>query len=448
MKKELLKYIDEEKSISKYKITLLRKGPEKPYKTRLLSIESDFISYPFHKIKAENINELKDALNLFRLDRAEFNKAYSSESLDKTRVISASQLDNLRDKIAFYEKLHKTLLEKTLQEVNIIQNEYIKSKVSKELRSEGVDSLLEAEGAAISKERARIQILIYALGRYIYHEVQSAKDILDSNKEISATIYDSARYKLNSILENIKFNIFKYYNDGIKEVPLLINGTLGHNNFVHSVYPLVNLINKHSNSYKIERVLPIDMSFFKESGRPIRKRFVERGFSIITPINRVGNEAISLLHIELWSESGTLLTPIVEKSFYNYNKNKEYYKAISTKPIWSMNNHIDNPFLLREVLALLSLDKEPLVGSIDFSDKALTERINKTSNGEIIICSKFSKILVAATRSESDHIKQACSWVDLLIKQIKNDYKTLFNPLASRGMSAADRVVRVTGFGE
>ena len=62
MKKELLKYIDEEKSISKYKITLLRKGPEKPYKTRLLSIESDFISYPFHKIKAKNINELKDAL--------------------------------------------------------------------------------------------------------------------------------------------------------------------------------------------------------------------------------------------------------------------------------------------------------------------------------------------------------------------------------------------------
>ena len=160
MNEKLLNYIDEEKSISKYKITLLKKGPEKPYKTRLLSIEADFISYPFNKIEVKDVAELKEALGLFRVDRSEFDKLYSSNILQKTRVISASQLNNLKDKIVFYESLYKTLVEKTIQEINIVQNEYIKAKVSKELRSHGVDSLLETEGAAVSKERARMQILV------------------------------------------------------------------------------------------------------------------------------------------------------------------------------------------------------------------------------------------------------------------------------------------------
>jgi len=448
MKKELLNYIDEEKSISKYKITLLKKGPDKPYKARLISVESDFISYPFDKIEAESLDGLKEALSLFRVDRAGFDKIYSSEAIQKTRTITDGQISNLWNKIRFYDNIYKTLMEKTIQEVNIVQNKYIRKKVNKELRSEGVDSLLEAEGAGLSKERARMQILVYSLARYIYHEAQSVKALMGAGEDMAPTTYDAARYRLNSVLENIKYNIFKYYNDGIKEVPLLINGTLGHNNFVHSIYPLVNLIDKHPDSYKIKRVLPLDMAFFKESGRPVRKRFVERGFSIITPVSRVGSESINLLYLDIWSDSGTLLTPIMDRAFYNYKIGKEYYKAIATRPIWDINNYVDNPFLEREILGLLSLEKEPLFGELNFSDKVLTKKINEGSNGEVFICTKFSKILVAATRSESDHIKQACSWVDLLIKQIKNDYKTLFNPLGKQGLSAEDRMARVISFGE
>ena len=35
--------------------------------------------------------------------------------------------------------------------------------------------------------------------------------------------------------------IFKYYNDGISEVPMIINGTMGHNSFLPAIYPLSNL---------------------------------------------------------------------------------------------------------------------------------------------------------------------------------------------------------------
>lgn len=448
MDKELLNYIDEEKSISKYKITLLKKGPSKAYKDRLLSIESDFISYPFRDIAVDSPEALKDALGLFRADRSEFDKTYSPNLAQKTRAVTKGQVRTLWDKIAFYKKLYRTLVEQTAQEINIIQNEYIRGKVSKELRSEGVDSLLEAEGAALSKERARMQILIYALGRYVYHESKSVEESLGSEEDVSADTYDAARARLNSMLDDVKYNIFKYYNDGIIETPLITNGTLGHNNFIRSIHPLVNLIDESPAAYRVSRVLPMTKPFFRPSGRPARKRFVERGFSVVTPISRVGNESISLLHIDLWSDSGISLAPIMEKGFYNYRVGKEYYKAIATVPVWNMERCIDNPFLRREVLALLSLSKDPLMGPLDFSDKNLTDKINNISNGEITICSKFSKILVAATRSESEHIKQACSWIDLLIKQIKNDYKTLFSPTGPKGLCSAHRVARVTSFVE
>ena len=50
MKEEFLKYIKNEKDISRYKISLLEKRTNKEYKYRLISIEKDFIDYPFEKM--------------------------------------------------------------------------------------------------------------------------------------------------------------------------------------------------------------------------------------------------------------------------------------------------------------------------------------------------------------------------------------------------------------
>ena len=47
MNDSILKYIAEEKDIAKYKISLLNKGSKKQYKTRLISIEKDFIDYVY-----------------------------------------------------------------------------------------------------------------------------------------------------------------------------------------------------------------------------------------------------------------------------------------------------------------------------------------------------------------------------------------------------------------
>ena len=97
-------------------------------------------------------------------------------------------------------------------------------------------------------------------------------------------------------------------------------------------------------------------------------------------------------------------------------------------------------------LELLGLEQDSLVDKIDFNDSSVLNKINKINKGKIFICSKTSKILIAATRSESEHIKEACIWADLLIKQIKDDYKSLFSPAILEDKEREERRARVEEF--
>jgi hypothetical protein len=427
MNDDLLKYIRNEKDISEYKISLLEKGEMKQYKCRLLAAENEFIEYPFEKMVVENLAEMKEAMLLFKTDRNEFFKKYENKNALKKRVITNGQINILRKKIEFYESLYKSILDIKIKEINLIQDSYIKGQSNfnvEALESMGIDSLIEAEGAALSKKRARIQILMYCLGRFIYERIKIIKPTVSA--DLSPDEYDLARKSLDDLLEKAEICIFKHYNNGIVETPLLINGTLGHNNFVHSVYPLVNLLDKYDEDLFVERLLAEDKSFFNNAGRPIRKRFVERGLGVSTPLSRVGNESIKLLYLDLWSKSGVCLSKIMTSIFFNHNRGGRYYKAVPTQPIWSLNDYINNPFLLREVLALVGLEEAPLVSDINFKDKNVISMINKSKAGRIEVDGSVSKMLIAATRSEAEHIKVAYSRIDLLINQIRNDYKGIF----------------------
>jgi len=449
MNDSLFKYIKDEKDISRYKISLLEKGSKKNYKYRLISIEKDFIEYPFEKINFTDLDELKDALGLFKTDRALFEKRFSKNIVQKTKLVSEKQIEILNKKSEFYQNIYKYLLNFKIKEINLLQDDYIKSKLKteKDITSMGLDTLAQIEGVSLAKKRARIQILIYCLSRFIFHKTKDIKNSLSADS-LSFAAYDKARRSLDNFFVDIRSNIFKHYNDGIEEVPLLINGTLGHNNFINTIYPLINLIDKYPGEYSIKRVLDINKKFFNKNNLPINKKFVSRGLAMITPMTRVGNESIDLLHLDLWSKKGVLINDLMEKEFFNHNINNNYFKAISTKPVWTFNKFIDNKFLLREALTLLGLEDVSLANNINFKDSSVLDRINKGHDGGIFICSKNSKIFIAATRSESEHIKESYNWIDLLIKQIKDDYKSLFGLTVLDDKEREERRIRVRDFGK
>jgi hypothetical protein len=449
MNDDFLKYIKDEKDISRYKISLLEERTNKEYKYRLISIEKDFIDYPFEKNSFKDLDELKHAMSLFKTDRPQFERKFSKNIITKTRIVSGGHISSLQKKNKYYEDLYKYLLDIKIKEINLLQSEYIKSKLKNadEIIPAGIDSLSETEGVSLAKKRARIQILLYCLSRFIYHKTKKIGPLLAIG-QMSFELYDELRKSLDNFFTDIKYELFNHYNNGIKEVPLLINGTLGHNNFVHTIYPLVNVVDKYPDSYCLKRVLTKDKIFFGKNKRPVNKKNIKRGVAMVTPIRRIGNEAINLLYLDLWTNNGISINSVMEKEFFNLSINNDYYKAIASKPVWAFNQNIDNNFLLREVLSLFELEDEPLVDGIDFGNLSILDKINKMDKGKMSICSESSKILIAATRSESEHIKEACGWIDLLIKEIRDDYKSLFHPITLQDKDRIDRVEKVKKLGE
>ena len=174
MNDDFLKYIKDEKDISRYKISLLEERTNKEYKYRLISIEKDFIDYPFEKNSFKDLDELKHAMSLFKTDRSQFERNFSKNIVTKTRLVSDRHISSLKKKNEYYEDFYKYLFDIKIKEINLLQNEYIKSKLKNadEIIPAGIDSLSETEGVSLAKKRARIQILLYCLSRFIYHKTK------------------------------------------------------------------------------------------------------------------------------------------------------------------------------------------------------------------------------------------------------------------------------------
>lgn len=425
MDKHILKYITEEKDISRYKLSLLRKGAKKKYKARLINAEESFIDYPFEKIEASSLSEVRDAMSLFKTDRGEFLRRYEGSSVSKESLITEEGLSTLLNKNKFYIQIYKDILDAKIKEVNIMQSPYIQrlSGVSQDaVLTYGLDDIAGAEGAVVSKARARIQVLLYCLARFIHDKTKAIS--IKVSKDMDMKEFLEAEGLLDDFFSDVSRFLFKNYNNGISEVPLLINGTMGHNNFVSTIYPLSNAIDKYPGEYIFKRLLPEDKAFFTKTGRPVVKKFVERGFGILTPIRRVGNESVELLYLDVYTSNGVKLTSLLDSSFFNYS-NKDYYKAISARPVWDWQRYIDNPYLEREVAGLLGVDA-PMLSTSDLSIDAIYENINNCSVKGGLDLDPSSSIMIAATRSESDHIKKSLEYIRHVIVSIKNDFKLKF----------------------
>jgi hypothetical protein len=423
MKKEMLAFLREERSISEYKILTLERGRPKPYKARLLSIERDFLKFPFDSLGLDSLSELRSAVSAFKADRALFDSKYSSGLL-RERASSPRHISSLRRRIAFFKSLYKYLLEDKIRKIDPLEG---KTSISKRALSPKRPSSVRAvEGALSAKKRARIQILLYSFARIIRREALDIEATLDLLEKENGEASIELEARLDGLFDFGVINIFRYYNAGIMETPLLTNGTMGHNNYISCIYPLSDITDSLERSICIERTLPLERGFFSKAGAPINKKFVKRGFSIKLPIARVGNETMKLLYLDLFSTQRTCVTPLMEKDFYNIKIRGDYYKAISTIPVWEFPKKVVGPYLNREILRLLELEEASLIGTVDFADDQFCIAANKSSKGKIEIDPVESRILVAATRSEDSHINQAYSWIKLLIKEIKDDYEESF----------------------
>ena len=409
---KIKRHIEDEKQLAAYKIAILKSGDQKGYKRRLIMKEEDFINYDFGKINFASMEELRSALLLFKASRESFDMKYGDSKKISLEVISDIEFEKLNNKISFLEEKCRWILDVKIKEINIVQNKTLQSllkEIPKDLEKIDISKIKKIEGSLIGKKRARIQLLLFCFAKYMYITL---KNISLRIKKESITYGDLKNINIDiiNIFSEYKSKYYQYFNNAISELPLLLSGTMGENDYIKLIHPLSNIVTTIE-KFQISKISQ-DNFIFNDLGKVIQKKSSDRSYGFNTNIKRIGNETVKPYYIEIFSENGKDLTNIFEKNFFNNYLNKEYFKALSIRPLQNIKQDIKD----------ISEFNSYMVGDdYNYND------LNSGSVSNITLSKENSIILVANTRSDSEHLDDSEKIIDLLINNIKSEYKEKFN---------------------
>lgn len=450
MNKLVINYINTEKELSQYNILVLSRGEQTPARKRLIEIEREFLSIPFDKMGLKTVENIAEAIKLYRQSRRLFYIKYDIKtSMEITAKVSK--------KLFFLDKLSAKLTTKRIQEINSVQDEdfhkelvsYFSDKKKKSLSESksilGNKSLKELqliEPAIIGKKRARLQIILFSLGKYIQKFLD---EDLDLEKE-SNFDFNLINSKIDSFVFNLEKFSFDLYNSSLKEVPDKIASTMGSNKYIDRIYSLDNIFTLYKDtrthtcvhtmgkkrevcldSPKLGNVYlgyknPIYNSFQRDSDRQTKTKV----YGIIFPIERVSREKMTPLHIDIRC-SGIDITELFSSTIsnirvFNEDGKKVYYKGILMKPLWQLLNYASESLEYHYILTNL-LD-ENISDISKFNDKDFITHLNSKPTPFLDI-DISSQILIPKTRSEEQYLADIMPMLDKRINEIKNDYKNI-----------------------
>jgi hypothetical protein len=446
---EVLRYIENEKNISFYKISILEKhkSPNNSHK-RILDIEREFVNLPLEDMNFEDAADVAAAILIYRTSRKQFYETYNIPQPYHLENDKAEIASRIGSKVEYLKKIVLDYTTTKIQEVNPVQNyeiyhdlakkQAVKNGTSFEVEKKILDkknlhSLMEIEPVTLAKKRARIQTTLYCIGKVLERKLSTIQS-LEGLKESD----------LDLLIEKLHEEIFSYYNESLDILPSLTKGTMGENYYLNKLHPLQNVLDfskfnrrkfpspAHDSGILLSRPLlgnllfdskkTIVISPHKDEERMIQNKV----FGILLPIPREGNEKMTLLYKDIQVD-GRDISYLFDNSFSNtkamLGKKKIYYKSILMYPFWKLlsltKNNLDRKLLFDLVGLNLSLDKE-----IDLNNQEIIQKINNHKT-DFINISPNSRILSAKTRSEEEGLSEIFSIINSKISEIKEDFKLL-----------------------
>ena len=417
------KYIKTERDIAEYRVQMLERSSNRSLaKNRLLDREIEFLNIPFSSLGFETVDDLSFAINLYRTSRFEFYEKYGCYDVDKLVLDFENRLEYLLDK-------RDEFLGIRVQEINVIQNKHFynkliaeskKGKGSIDIKESSISDLLKIESASISKERARVQAIIYSAGLYLEEYLRS----ISLKKDPSPVDIYKEMKQLDCISGNLKNELFKYYNQALEELPDLLRNTMGRNNKFHKIHRLNNVLDSYpikggplykssgfnSSIPQIGYILfGIKQAVYSTVAKDQEKETKNRVYGILLPIKRIGNEKLSLLYKRIIYKNDDI-THLFSDTLSNVkatNTSGEiiYFKSLMVNPLWEIlseqrgDNSVD---ILSSILGVEVSDIKK-----DLDSLKIASRINKTCTNFLDLSIDDSIILVAKTRSEESRLQTA-----------------------------------------
>jgi hypothetical protein len=453
---EILKYIQNEKDISSYKISMLEKNQNStPSKKRILNIEKEFISLPLESIVFEDTADVAAAISIYRNSRALFYQIYDLEEPKSYQIDKKKFVESIENKILFINSLGSNLMTNRVQEVNLVQSSGLyydlvkniskKNKTSFDFEKRQIDKMnfseiSKLENSTLAKKRARTQSALYSIGKYlsicVLNHYADERMSIETLKEMNKS--------LDSTIENIEHHIFQFYNDAIQDLPAILTGTMGENLSISKLHSLQNVLD--FSAAETKTLKPIQsLSFFSKDGprianiMPSFKKIIKSGaekdserniknkvFGVLLPYSRIGNEKMTLLYKYLKS-SNINITNLFSKNISNIRLSTKYdddfyYKGILLHPMWQLLDIAKSDSVSREIISkLLNLESEEF-SDVDFNNKETVQKINNSKINFIEI-DDGSVILSPKTRSEEDGILEIIPFIHEKVSEIQRDYQ-------------------------
>lgn len=454
-KNEILKYIQNEKDIARYQISTLERGDISVAKRRILNMEKEFLTLPLEKINFEDVADVAAAISIYKTSRTLFYETYKINPPELDRINKNHFLDYLQSKLIFIKRVGLDYMTTKVQELNLVQNsdfyydlakrQSVKNGTSieierRELDVMDLDMLLSMEPLTLAKKRARAQAAIYSIGKYLFDSVNG----IVIEESFSLEYLKEIEGKLDSIIKTLKNNVFKFYNDGLVDLPGKLNNTMGENSYLSKLHSLQNILdfpvlqrfgifpNPISNPSGFSNQKPMIGNIFfgskktisKSSSKDAEKNIQNKVFGILLPIPRKGNEKMTLLYKDIKLDQFNI-SHLFTDNFSNIKAlrgTKEiYFKAILMEPLWKIISMSITDNTSRHVLAKIANFSKDSFQSINFDNKNIINTLNNHHTGFFEV-SNDSVVLTARTRSEEEGLAEIFPIINSKISEINDDY--------------------------
>lgn len=391
-------------------------------------MELEFLNIPFDSMDFKDVSEVAYAMNLYKTSRLSFYEEFGCVKLEDLSKRFDEQLEYLLDR-------RDEFLSSRVQEINLIQNPYFynelvkyefeksphsKDEIKNRLYELDISEINSIEPAQIGKRRARVQALVYSVGLYLEESLRSIDIPKNTWESVRAGIEN-----LDAIVRDIKHNIFKYYNEAITRLPSILKDTMGENVHISKLHQLKNVMEDYPGSgspicdienysentpqvgYVLFGIKPAVYQTIKKDGDKSTKN---RVYGILLPLERVGNEKLSLLYkriicnnVDISNLFSDSLSNVKAK---DHRGQLTYFKSLMIKPLWMLfadkSLTQDEQDILSKIIGISCQDIND-----NLDKRALSVKINATCTNFLNLSRDHSTILVAKTRSEEDYLQEA-----------------------------------------
>lgn len=436
------KYIEAERDISLYELNMLKRIKNlSSSQKKMMKREERFLSIPFHRMGFKTVDEVSAAINLFKDFELKFYK--NIDDKDSLFII-------LREKILYLEEVSKEYDFTRIESINVVQNKHFFDKLvdfesarreksrkscEKELSNLDIKELLYLEPAYLSKERARTQAINFSIYLYIKSillSIDKKINDLDSNE-----LYENIVF-IDDAIDNTLNGIFKFYNKALKLLSIKLKNSIGKNNYLGKIHPMVNLVDQYPidmspiyNGVDFDKSEPsigylmfgLKSAIYNTIHKDEEKSAKNRVYGILLPINRCGNEKKTLFYRQIFLGEKNITNLFCDhlSNIKAINSNGEitYCKALMMKPLWMIlkSDYRKNKYILTNIIGI---DVEVIKNNI--MSKSMASKVNGICSNFLNISKKDSIILVAKTRSEEEGINRTLEFINLNIKNIIDGY--------------------------